>query len=206
MPWLQGADPLLVGIAGRAGSGKSTAADYLEAAYDFQPMAWAEPIKDLLEQLFLDRGIDHAHLHEPHLKTEPIAAMYGLSARQLMQRAGDWGRSIDADYWVHQLAHRMGMAAARPCDWHPIHDRIVIADVRYSNEAQWIVEAGGVIVRLHRDQAGPAGTHSSESQVDQLAVHVDLVNNGPTLTGLHALLDGVMDSIGAERRWCRGGV
>lgn len=195
MPWMAGADLVLVGIAGRAGSGKSAAAEYLCRAYDFEPVAFAGAIKDLLADLLTSRGAEYAHLHEPALKTRPIAQMAGLSARQLMQSLGDWGRSLHPDWWVQQLAHHIGMAEA-PALRTPVHDRIVVSDVRYDNEAHWIIDQGGVIIRLHRDQAGPAEAHSSEQCVDGLPVHVDLVNNGPTLAGLHALLDGVMDSIG----------
>ncbi|MEY2688780.1 MAG: hypothetical protein RL375_2978 [Pseudomonadota bacterium] len=196
---LRQADPLLIGIAGRAGSGKTAAANYLEQQYDLQAAAFAEPLKDLLEQMFLDRGVDHAHLHEPGLKTTPIPQFYGLTARQLMQRIGDWGRSIDAEYWVDQLAHRLGMAAPAVADRFPIHDRIVISDVRYFNEAAWVAARGGVLIRLTRDSAGPAGTHSSESQIDRLLVHWDVRNNGPTLDHLHAEMDWLMSCLQVSR-------
>ncbi len=44
--------PQLVGIAGRKGSGKSTAADFLAEAYDYRIVSLADPIKRLAQAVF----------------------------------------------------------------------------------------------------------------------------------------------------------
>jgi hypothetical protein len=201
MPWLGAADPLLVGLVGRAGSGKTSAAAYLESAYDMQPYAWAEPIKDVLALLFADRGVDHALLEEPHLKEVPIPQFYGLTSRQLMRRQGDLGRAMHPDCWVDQGAHRLGLAAASRADWQPVHDRLCISDVRYPNEAQWIIDHGGVLIRLLREPASAAAiTHSSEAHADDLAVHAEIDNYSNNLATLRGQLDYVMYSLGTSKR------
>lgn len=196
---LSRADPALIGLTGRAGAGKSAAGDYLFARYGFECVAFADAIKDVLAQLLQDRGADYAHLHEPGLKQLPIAEMGGLTARHMMQTLGDWGRALAPGFWVAQLAHRIGLQHGGA----PVHDRIVVTDVRYPDEATWIAAHGGVVLRLQRDGcslAAEQAAHSSEAHVQQLHAHVDLLNNGPTLYGLHALLDGAMADLGLERR------
>lgn len=190
---LSTADPVLIGLIGRAGSGKTAAAYHLMMAHDFVAVAFADAIKDgVLEPMLVNLGIDYAHLHEPMLKAQRLPGYAHdsapVTARQLMQEFGDAGRRCHPDWWVDQLAASVGLMHGRT----PIHDRIVVSDVRYPNEAAWIVRHGGVLVRLHREQAEPVREHSSEQHVDTLTAHVDLVNNGPTLVGLHTLLDGVL--------------
>ncbi len=82
----------------------------------------------------------------------------------------------------------------------PVHDRIVVSDVRFLNEATWLCSMGGHLVRLHRDSAPPVRAHSSEQSVLLLPADVDLRNDGPTFAGLHGLMDGVMADLGVERR------
>lgn len=197
---LAGANPIIIGIAGHAGAGKSAASDYLCRRYGFESAAFADAIKDMLALLMTERGVDYAHLHEPHLKQRPIAEFGDATAREMMQSMGDWGRALSPMFWVLQLAHRLGLQV----DGTPIHDRIVIADVRYRNEAAWIAALGGVTLRLHRDDNPltdtAAAQHDSEQHVQTLPAHVDLFNTGPTIYGLHTLLDGAMADLGIDPR------
>ena len=188
----------LVGFIGRAGTGKDTAAAHLCAHYGFVRVAFADAIKNMLEVHLADRGIDHAYLHEPGWKNEPIPGI-GLSARELMQRQGDAFRAADPMYWVATLADVIGLRG-KPAVWQPVHDRIVISDVRYPNEQGWVSECGGTLVRLVRECAEPVRAHSSEQHADYLPADHTLVNNGPSLYGLHSLLDGTMAAIGIDQR------
>jgi hypothetical protein len=187
---------IVIALAGRAGTGKDTAADYLEQHYGFARAAFAEPLKEMIEQLLTEAGLDHAWLHEPRLKNIVIPEL-GVSARQMMQTLGDWGRNMHPDWWVRLLARRMGLVGGAA--HAPVHDRIVITDLRFGNEADWLRSVGGRVIRLHREQAPSVHQHISEAQVATLRADVDLMNHGPTHTGLHTLLDGAMADMGIER-------
>jgi len=205
IPQLKGRDPMLIGICGRAGTGKTAAADYLMAKHRFEVAAFADELKDLLSLHFETLGLDYAHLHEPSLKNAPLPGLGfvagPVTARMLMQTLGDWGRAIDPDWWVNALARRVGLHQVGTLSRNflaPIHDRICICDVRYPNEAKWLMDAGGVLIRLHRAQIEPVRLHSSEEQINYLPAHIELVNNGLTLDGFHALLDGALASVGVD--------
>ena len=46
--------PLVLGLCGPAGAGKGTAAAYLQDAYAFVPIAFADPLLDMLGATFED--------------------------------------------------------------------------------------------------------------------------------------------------------
>jgi hypothetical protein len=202
-------DPILIGFCGLARSGKSTAAEYLAEAYGFEVVSFAQALKEMLESLFAERGVDYSALYEPALKEQPLPAVHGATARQLMQSLGDWGRSVHPDFWLTALQQRAGLwTTPAGVALTPVHDRICIDDVRYPNEAAWITgAAGGTLVHLLRAQALPPLhvaraqlDHSSERHAHDLGAQVTLVNNSTTSHGLHELLDGAMASLGIEPR------
>lgn len=188
----------LIGLTGLAGTGKDSAALYLCQEYGFVQAAFADPIRSMVLQFLEEAGLDHAWVTERRLKEQPIQGLQ-VSARALMQTLGtEVGRALHRDLWVRHLALRLGLDGQAGST--PVHDRIVISDVRFGNESAWLRARGGRLVRLHRDTAAGVRPHASELQVLDLVPDVDLWNNGPTLHGLHALLDGAMADFGVDRR------
>lgn len=190
-------DPLILALTGLAGTGKDASADHLCGTYGFVRASFAEALKDMAALLLDEAGVDYSHLFERALKEAPIAMLHGVSGRQIMQGLGDWGRALHADWWVTILERRLGLSGGP--DSAPVHDRIVITDMRYPNEAAWVQQHGGLLLRLRRDQAEAVlRTNDSESHVHRLPASVEIDNNGPTLVGLHAKLDAVMRDLGVE--------
>lgn len=188
----------IIGLTGLAGTGKDSAALYLCQEYGFVQAAFADPLRSMVLQFLEEAGLDHAWLTERRCKERLITGL-GVSARALMQTLGtEVGRALHPDLWVRHLGLRLGLDGQTGST--PVHDRIVISDVRFGNEAAWLRARGGRLVRLHRDTAAGVRPHASELQVLDLVPDVDLWNNGPTLHGLHGLLDGVMADFGVEAR------
>jgi hypothetical protein len=201
-------DPIVIGIAGHAGAGKDTAAAYLVERYGFVQASFADPIRSMALLLLEEAGIDHRWLTERASKEARIPGL-GISARALMQTLGtECGRSLHPNIWVRHIALRLGLPGPGPRRTFgpgtpaalatPVHDRIVISDCRFPNEADWINLIGGKVIRLHRRQAGAVRPHVSEAQVMDLHADVDLHNHGEHFAGLHGLLDGAMAT------WCIG--
>jgi hypothetical protein len=145
---------MLIGIAGKAGSGKDELALYLKNVHGFSQLTFAEPIKDALAGLF---DTDIHTLEKIGFKENPIPGI-GKSLRELYQTLGtDWGRNmIDEDIWVRQLSNRLQYYAGVD---------VVVSDVRYENEAEFIRLNGGTVIHLHRHDAKSVRAHSSESGV-----------------------------------------
>lgn len=58
------------------------------------------------------------------------------------------------------------------------NERVVIPDVRFNNEADFIHSRNGILVRIRRDGVQSVNTHISESGLDLSKVDIDLTNNG----------------------------
>lgn len=180
-------DPLLIGLTGLAGAGKDTVADRLCSAHGFERHAFAEPIRDMLTALLTSAGIDYDYLFERDLKELPVPHL-GVSGRRLMQTLGtEWGRMVDPDLWVRHAALSLGLHDLPRSA--PIHDRIVITDVRFPNEAAWIESLGGRVIRVTR-QAPAVAAHESEQHITQLPCTLAIDNTG-TLADLHEQVDGL---------------
>ena len=191
-------DVILIGLAAAAGSGKDTAADHLCARYGFVRASFAEAPRVMLEALLSHIGVDHAWLHEPRLKESPMPVLEH-SYRTLMQTLGtEWGRNmVGHGLWVRVLEHHLGLDVAQP-----VHDRIVVTDVRYPNEAALLRQHGGHLVGITRPDAPAVRPHSSEAHFAELHAEADttIVNCSSHLAGLHTLLDGLMHQLGVDER------
>ena len=181
-------DPLIIGLTGLAGVGKDTAAAYLHLHHRFEVHSFASPLRSMLETLCTDAGIDYAYCHERHLKEQPMPGL-GVSYRHLAQTLGtEWGRKcIAPDLWVRLAELALGLPD------HPVHDRIVITDVRFANEAAMIRGHRGVLVRIVRD-VDPVRDHVSESEAAGLVQWRTLYNTG-SREYLFDQIDVLMDLI-----------
>ena len=154
--------PPVIGLAGRALSGKSTAAAHL-AGFGYERIRFAGPLKAMMAAL----GLSPAEI-DGELKETPSALLGGRTPRHAMQTIGtEWGRQlIDPDLWIRawrQSAERViGQGGG-----------VVADDVRFPNEAEVIRALGGIVVRVDRRSAGSAsgGWHVSEA----LAIEPDVV-------------------------------
>lgn len=191
-------EPIVIGLTGRAGSGKDTAAAYLSATYGFTTAAFADALRTVATGLLLAGGIhDTTWLTDPSRKNVPIPGI-GFSARHILQTLGtEWGRRLMDDcLWIRLLEQRLGLAAGAG---RAIAPRIVITDVRFPNEAKWLQLQRAPLIRLHRDSAPQVRAHDSEAHIDDLPAAIDIHNHGHSLDGLHELLDGVMAELGIGR-------
>lgn len=189
-------DPFIIGFAGRAHSGKDTAALHLVQRYGFHRFAFADPLREMLFALLDQVGADHAYATEPHLKEVPIPGL-GFSYRHLAQTLGtDWAREqLDGNFWLNTAALALGITTASAHRMAaPVHDRIVIPDVRFRNELQWINAQGGVVIHLSRPTAPGVRHHLSELQLDGVPMWAHLDNTG-TVQQLHTQLDALLDRL-----------
>lgn len=178
----------LIGIAGAAGSGKSTVGTYLEDVWGYRGYALADPIKFGLHEML---GLSDYQLWGD--EKELALASYGKSPRQLMQSLGDWGRDVRSDLWL-TLAGKM---LSRMDEYETMgHRGVVITDIRYEIEAAFVRDRGGVIIHLDRAAAAPVHEHSSEYGVrGSHYTDICITNNG-TLDELYCKLSDVMDGLG----------
>jgi len=164
--------PLLIGLTGLAGSGKDTVRGVLERDHDFNGIAFADPIRDMLSALFASCGVSDEWMTERDLKERDIPAI-GASYRKMAQMLGtEWGRQIDPNFWLK-------ITEAKVKYINEIDSgAIVISDVRFPNEAEWIQSQGGMIWKIIRPGIESVREHASEALVNQLPYDWVIDNRG----------------------------
>lgn len=161
--------PKLIGLSGRKGSGKDTVADMLLDIEHYKKLSFAGPIKAMLGVL-LGVGIEK---FEDHQYKETIIPELGVTPRQMMQTLGtEWGRQlVHPDLWTMVLGDRIKA-------FQKIKANIVIADVRFDNEAERIKSLGGMICKIERPSLPPPeDTHRSESGISPELIDYTLTND-----------------------------
>jgi hypothetical protein len=176
--WLNNdGQPLIIGFAGKAKSGKDTAGKYLVDEYQFAHYYFAKPLKEGAKAMF--------NLTDEQIKNkEKAVEPWGRSPRQLYQLLGtDIARTIDVNVWVKNAQMFVKSVPGRS---------VVITDVRFSNEAHWIRSQGGIVVFLESKTRGiyEHGGHSSENGLTGEDVDAYIENDG-TINALYEKLEGL---------------
>lgn len=176
--------PLLIGLSGKSGSGKSTVGDYLAGAHGYQQFAFADALKDAVGVAF---GFTEEQL-DGRLK-ELVDPRWGVSPRWCMQWLGtEVLRAKWPDIWIHHLRREI-------LDFLSINGQcpVVVTDVRFKDEAEALKAMGGLLVRIEREKnqrcaggtpapldncaTGIAG-HVSETDLDEYWWDATIRNNG----------------------------
>jgi hypothetical protein len=163
---------VIIGLHGNKGVGKDTAGQFLIDTYEFQKVAFADPLKEAVAALFdiTREEVDQFKEFEYTVQVSP--GVKSLSWREFLQRFGtEMGREVfGRDFWVDLWEDYLYQ--------NSIHeDNIVATDVRFKNEAEKIQHMGGIIVRIVRPGYEPDG-HASEEPLPDLLVDVEVNNNG----------------------------
>ena len=170
----------LIGLTGKARSGKDTVGDYLSKTYGHKTFTMAKPIKEACRVIF---GWDDRHLHGD-LK-EVVDPIYGVTPREAMQKLGtEYGRDmINTDIWAIRTKQEVKN-----------NNLMVLTDLRYDNEAELILSLGGIVVSVDRDSRdiiGGVKGHKSEININENLI-TDTVKNNGSLVDLYKRIDGVV--------------
>lgn len=158
--------PTIIGITGLAGAGKDTLAEGLANRFNTHIHKIADPLKRGLEAMF---GWDQSLWEDRDAKEKEIEG-FGKSPRYMMQTLGtEWGRHmVHPDIWVF-AADQQWLA----------HSNIIVPDIRYNNEADWVERRGGVLLKVERPMinAISESNHLSEDGIDQDYIFETIVND-----------------------------
>lgn len=152
---------ILIGISGKKRFGKDAACAIMQKVIKGSTfrIGFADAIKAEVAKEFNTsvRAIDL-----DKAKFRPILQQWGTLKREM----------VHSDYWIWKvrdslLAQPPGLVAA------------IVPDVRRENEAQWIEDLGGFLVRVERPMSGTGiDDHITETALDFYDFKFTLSNNG----------------------------
>ena len=183
---------MLIGICGKAGSGKDTIGEHLIDEYGFEQIALADPIKRLVKDVFV---LDDYTVYDRTAREQELPEWEGWSVRQLLQFIGTelFRENIDTSIWVKSL-------------WLRVKDNpdknYVVTDVRFPNELQFFVDNGGedfVSIKSIREGCdGSVGIAGHESEKYDLEAGHDMYNDS-TIENLYSKVDDIMKTLGIDK-------
>lgn len=196
---------MIIGLSGKAGSGKDTLADVLVSEYNYTKYSFSDNLKSTLAELFeldidifYDRSLKDTLFDTPIMLTEDIEKKLlniaetqlkqelifpklktreFISPREMMQIVGtEVFRHWDTNYWVNLI------------DLSP-SDNIVITDARMPNERELVRTLGGTTILVKRPQIidpnkPESDCHSTENTLGEESEYDCIINNDTSKYGL----------------------
>lgn len=169
----------IIGITGKRGVGKSTAAKYLTgSANRFVELSFADPLKKACSALL---GVEEKWFYDQNLK-EKVIPFWGQTPRYFMQKFGtevfrDFVPTITPE--VNSLWIQLMEKQINESDDH----LFVISDVRFDDEAKLLIEKyNGMMVEIQgpnriSNSDNSASSHSSEHGIDPALIGQIILND-----------------------------
>lgn len=198
----------LIGISGKAGSGKDTVANYLYEKYiQTSVLPLAHPLKLCAAAAF---GIPVQDFYDREIKEKRTQA-WDYSPRQIAQLLGTecFRKVFGEDFWIRRHVKTLN----GQLEWDDgqfrnyregIENHVVcIPDIRFQNEVEYALQ-GGIIIQLYREEASKqtvgVSNHASEALdftvPDDYTHRSFTVHNNGTLEELYYAVDKVFEIAG----------
>lgn len=141
---------MLIGVVGFLGSGKGTVGDILIQEKGYYRLSFADAVKDAVSVIFgwprdLLEGdtVDSRNFREAKDEFWSDRFKYDVTPRYMLQLMGtEAGRDVfHKDIWIFTLENRMRGK-----------QDVVIPDVRFPNEIDFIKSKGGKVIRVRRGE------------------------------------------------------
>ncbi len=192
---------MLIGITGKAGSGKDTIATLIGRMVNWSSVYHlADPVKEFARAVdpIVDVGVNpDGTVHASRLSH--VIDLYGMEiakgmpeVRRLYQRIGtEAGRGVFGDQcWINLMY-----------DWYYSQEPFVtciVPDVRFENEAFAVHNVSGKILRVTRPDPHDLGgnaAHASETEMEGIDADATVCNDG-TINELRVKVRNVLDDWG----------
>lgn len=198
---------MIIGFAGKAATGKTTAARHLESVLDIAVtiLPMARVLRDEVEAFLRSIGAEEAVPLVYGCQQDKVRVFY-IDAVRAAEQCADWQRFVveHADIQdrpgltavtVRRILQWWGTEYRRAQDpdywtkaWGRMIERldldktlVLVDDVRFMNELNVIRDHGGLIVKIERPGFDGANNHSSETSLDSYRDWDGIIVNDGTL-------------------------
>jgi len=192
----------IIGFVGKKNSGKDTAGDYLINRFNYIRYAFGDPVKKICKILF---NLSEEQLNDRVLK-EAIDNRWGISPREMFQKIGtEFGQDMIFTLFPklkNNISFKQNQLWVNLCkSWlDNIENKdknIVITDVRFKHEAEFIKNQGGLLIHIYRDISNSSNDcHVSETEINDIIKDKNLidfeVDNNFQLLDLYSQIDKII--------------
>jgi len=153
---------MIIGLTGKRGVGKTVIANLISEKTNAPVLSFAGPLKEMIEKAQI---CTHEELY--FRKNE--------FSRMMLQKIGTniFRNQVDRRFWIKRMKERIFS------DYYK-SEIIIIDDVRFKNEAQYIKNNGGKVVQVIRGDIGfTIDNHESEMECELIVPDWIIDNNVP---------------------------
>lgn len=153
---------MLIAVCGRAKSGKDEffkQANKMFPELSFYRSYFSLEVKKIAASIIFGSTSFYDQFNDHEVKESEN--FIGVTNRELLVAIGDGIRQYIPDIWIKQI-------------YLPAGRNIIITDMRYPNEANFVRSKGGLVVKVKRDSDDLIPT---ESSVDEIKPDIEIDNN-----------------------------
>ena len=172
----------IVGISGKKRSGKDTAAEILTENYGFESYSLADPMKEAARAIFM---FGDEQLYGD--RKEKVDEFWDLSPREVLQNFGTdlFREKFGEEVWLDSMERRLSFY---------LPEKVVIPDIRFPNEADWVKNMGGEVVRIDASERLESDDdHASETALDDYDGFDYVIDNNGTLPEFRMTIHDLAD-------------
>lgn len=176
---------MLIGIHGKIGAGKDTAAEYICEKYSFENNKFAGKLKEITS---LMTNCDIADCYSQEGKNKYLED-WDLTIGEFQQLLGTNA--------VRDNLHKDAWVLSTFSSFNYDTDNWVISDVRFPNEANKIKALDGLLIKIERNVTidhNRNNTHESETALDNYTGWDYIIQNNDTIQTLYKNIDDVITS------------
>jgi hypothetical protein len=190
---------MIIGLVGYIGSGKGTVGDILVRHHGYHQFAFADALKDAVASIFLwPRGLLEGDSNASRAFRERVDPWwshkfgYEVTPRLILQKMGTEAcrHGIADNIWIAALEKRIAG-----------YQDVVISDVRFPNEIDFVRSAGGVLVRVKRGE-DPTPEQLSTMHISETAWNSyepdRIIHNDKNIDGLKMSVSDLLTSLEKE--------
>jgi len=152
---------MIIGLAGKARSGKDTIGDWLKSERGFFTLHFASALKEIVGKKLFNLSDEQLY---GNLK-EVVDPNWGLSPRQILQEAGTKLREVHPELWTKFIERILREEAGKGID-------MVVCDVRFPNEKTMLEKVAEdtktqlLLIKVIRTDYVLPSNHISETAFD----------------------------------------
>lgn len=177
---------MLIGLHGKPRSGKDTVAAYLIKKFNLLRYGSSVPVKDTVATMF---GVPREYFDDDKMKDQ-VDPFWNMTYRQMAQKVGkECSRDVFGEnFWLRFIERKL-----TEIQHQGYYNGMILADIRYANEAEWVKQQGGKVIYIIRDNlpVSSGGDHAAEQGLSLDLASVVVYNNS-TIEELYKKIDLVI--------------